>query len=140
MKFTNGFWQTRPGVDALYAKAAYDIWPKGNGLVITAPTKVIERRGDTLNRPTLTVTLSSPLPDIIGVRVEHHSGGGDALGFDLPGAEDGHGVIEQSENASSLTSGGLTATVKDGAPWSLTFSGGERINQRRPNRVAQTIS
>ena len=26
MKFTDGFWQLRPGVTALYAQEAYDIW------------------------------------------------------------------------------------------------------------------
>lgn len=65
MKFTDGFWQLRPGVTALYAQEAYDIdvtddSADGAGLVITAPTAVIRRRGDVLNRPVLTTTLSSP--------------------------------------------------------------------------------
>ena len=29
MKFTDGFWQLRPGVTALYAQEAYDIWRDG---------------------------------------------------------------------------------------------------------------
>ena len=42
MKFTDGFWQLRPGVTALYAQEAYDIaetddTPDGPGIVITAP-------------------------------------------------------------------------------------------------------
>ncbi len=60
MKFTDGFWQLRPGVTALYAQEAYDMVATESSLVVTAPTKVIERRGDTLNRPVLTVTLTSP--------------------------------------------------------------------------------
>ena len=53
MKFTDGFWQLRPGVEALYAQEAYDVWqtdrtPDGPGLVITAPTSVIAKRGDSL--------------------------------------------------------------------------------------------
>ncbi|HEY8913495.1 alpha-xylosidase [Lacisediminihabitans sp.] len=126
MKFTDGFWQLRSGVEALYAKEAYDVWPSRHGLVITAPTKEIERRGDVLNRPTLTVTLSSPLPNIVGVRVEHHQGVKDELAFDLVGAEDGHGVVEVQGSSSTLTSGDLTATIADGAPWSLSFTAGGR--------------
>src|SRR5690606_20403575 len=65
MKFTDGFWQLRPGVATLYAQEAYDIdrtddTPDGPGIVITAPTAVITKRGDVLNRPVLTTTLSSP--------------------------------------------------------------------------------
>ena len=31
MKFTDGFWQLRPGVTALYAQEAYDIWQTDAG-------------------------------------------------------------------------------------------------------------
>jgi alpha-D-xyloside xylohydrolase len=71
MKFTDGFWQTRPGVTPLYAQEAYDMVAGENSLTVTATTKVIEGRGDTLDCPTLTVTLSSPLPNIVRVRIEH---------------------------------------------------------------------
>ena len=73
MKFTDGFWQLRPGVHPVYAAEAYDIdartSPSGDRLVVTAPTKVIASRGDTLNRPTLTVSLSSPMAGVVTVRV-----------------------------------------------------------------------
>ena len=59
MKFTDGFWQLRPGVDALYAQEARDLVALDGTLSITAPTKAIERRGDVLNRPVLMVTLRS---------------------------------------------------------------------------------
>jgi len=128
MKFTDGFWQLRPGVTPLYAQEAYDIWPEGeNGIVVTAPTMVIEKRGDVLNRPVLTVSLSSPLPNIIGVKVSHFSGGRDELGFDLIGAQAGHGVVEVSDEQGVLTSGDLSVTVQKGAPYGLTFAAGGRV-------------
>ena len=94
MKFTDGFWQLRPGVTALYAQEAYDIdqtdaAADGDGLVVTAPTTVIATRGDVLNRPTLTVTLSSPLEGVVRVRIAHHTGGTWHGGFELPGAVEG---------------------------------------------------
>lgn len=133
MKFTDGFWQLRPGVSALYAQEAYDIWPTdatidGPGLVITAPTAVITKRGDTLNRPVLTVTLSSPLAGVIRVRVAHHEGGSWHGGFDLPGAvAGGAAAASVDESGGTLTSGALTARVRQGAPWSLSFEQDGRV-------------
>ncbi|MCU1482348.1 MAG: alpha-xylosidase [Subtercola sp.] len=127
MKFTDGFWQMRPGVNALYAQEAYDIEQHENSLVVSAPTKVIQTRGDTLNRPMLTVTLSSPLPDIVGVKVEHFQGGLPQFGFDLVGAEPGHGEVQVTDARGSLTSGALTATVSKGAPFSLEFEASGRV-------------
>ena len=132
MKFTDGFWQLRPGVTALYAQEAFDIEQTdaaadGTGLVVTAPTAVITSRGATLNRPVLTVTLSSPLEGVIRVRIAHHEGGAWHGGFALPGAVAG-GVGIVSADEGTLTSGALTARVSPGAPWSLAFEvDGKRI-------------
>jgi len=122
MKFTDGFWQLRPGVDTLYGQEAYDLEQRDRRVVATVPTRVIARRGDTLNRPVLTVTLHAPLPGVIGVRVEHHTGGADEVGFDLVGAEDGHGEVTLSAEGATLVSGEVTATITRGAPWSLVFT------------------
>ncbi|MEV6148888.1 alpha-xylosidase [Nonomuraea sp. NPDC052129] len=127
MKFTDGLWQLRPGVTALYAAEAHDIWAEDGTVTVTAPTTVIHRRGDTLNRPVLSLTLSSPLPDVIRVRVDHHVGGGEERGFELPGAEDGHGVVKADDTiGATLTSGALSATIAPGAPWNLSFHGDGR--------------
>jgi alpha-D-xyloside xylohydrolase len=122
MKFTDGFWQMRPGVSALYAEEAYDIVAAADSLTVTATTKVIADRGDTLNLPTLTVTLSSPLPGVVGVRIEHFQGGRAPIGFNLLGEQAGCGKAEVTAAGGTLTSGDLVATVAPGAPWELTFS------------------
>jgi alpha-D-xyloside xylohydrolase len=57
MKFTDGLWQLRPGVTELYAAEAYDICAQADAFTVTAPTAVIHRRGDTLNRPVLSLRL-----------------------------------------------------------------------------------
>jgi alpha-D-xyloside xylohydrolase len=130
MKFTDGFWQLRPGVAALYGQEAYDIWEAtdtvdGPGLVVTAPTKVIAGRGDTLNRATLTVTLSSPLEGVVRVRVAHHVGGLDEFSFGLPGAGSA-GETRTDAAGGELRTGALVARVEQGAPWALSFSSGGR--------------
>ncbi|NDK32201.1 alpha-xylosidase [Nesterenkonia haasae] len=121
MKFTDGFWQMRPGVEALYGRETYDVWIEGATVVATVPTKVIQQRGDTLNRPVLTVTLASPLPGIIGVTLEHHRGGRKELSFDLPGAQHGSGTAELTETGARLVSGSVAAEITSGAPWNLRF-------------------
>ena len=126
MKFTDGFWQLRPGVTALYAQEAYDIaetddTPDGVGIVITAPTMVIAKRGDTLNRPVLTTTLSSPAEGVIRVRVAHHEGGRWHGGFDLPGSGSGAPTVSITESGGVLDAGSLVARIIPGAPWDLAF-------------------
>ncbi|GAA1997870.1 alpha-xylosidase [Microbacterium pumilum] len=142
MKFTDGFWQLRPGVSALYAHEAYDIWqtdatPDGPGLVITAPTSGIAKRGDTLNRPVLTVTLSSPLEGVVRVRVAHHIGGAWHGGFALPGVvPGGAGTVGVTGDGGTITTGGLTARVTQGAPWSLAFERDGRLLTSSGSRAA----
>jgi alpha-D-xyloside xylohydrolase len=124
MKFTDGFWQMRSGVAALYAQEAYEIDRRedgvdGEALTVLAPTKVIERRGDVLNRPTLTVSLSSPLEGVVRVRVEHHRGTPATPGFPLPGAGRA-GAARLTEDGGELVTGDLRARVGRGA-WDLSF-------------------
>ena len=77
MKFTDGYWQVRDGFSPLHPAQVDDVRadPVAGTLTVYAPTAVIRRRGDTLNRPLLTITYSSPAPGVIGVRIEHHRGG-----------------------------------------------------------------
>ncbi|MFF7291778.1 alpha-xylosidase [Microbacterium sp. NPDC008134] len=123
MRFTDGFWQLREGVSALYAREARDIAESEGRLIVTAPTKVIETRGDTLNRPVLTVTLDAPLDGVIGVTIEHHTGGRAHEGFDLPGLgnTDTTSEIVIDGAGGTLRSGTLVAHVRAGAGWSLSF-------------------
>ena len=121
MKFTDGFWRVRDGVTAVYAREAYEIGVSGDALVVLAPDKVIGHRGDTLNRPLLTLTLTAPLPGVIGVRIEHHTGGTAPRGFDLIGAQDGVGEIHVGNTEATMTSGNLVARVAKGSPWSIVF-------------------
>jgi len=121
MKFTDGFWQVRDGVTAVYAREAYEIGVSSDALVVLAPDKVIGHRGDTLNRPLFTLTLTAPLPGVIGVRLEHHTGGTAPRGFDLIGAQDGVGEIHVGNSEATMTSGNLVARVAKGSPWSIVF-------------------
>ena len=122
MKFTDGFWQLRPGVDALYAREAREIAVEGDELKVWAPTRVIGARGDTLNRPLLTVSLGSPAEGVIRVRIEHHAGDGVAgRRLELPGAGSAAAQIRIDERGGLLDAGSLRARIAPGAPWHLSF-------------------
>ncbi len=125
MKFTDGYWHLRPGVTAAYAQEAYKVEADGDALVITAPSRAIEARGNVLNLPVLTVRLHSPAEGVIAVRMDHHTGGRRSPGFDLA-ATSGHGTVAVTETSATLTSGNLRAVLTKGAPWNLEFFSGER--------------
>lgn len=126
MRFTDGFWQLRAGVEALYAQEAYDLDVTDGQLRVTAPTKVIADRGDVLNRPTLTVTVSSPMPGVARVRVDHFQGTRQPRRF-VPDEGDAAGVVKVDEAGdATLQTGELTVEVRRGAPWSMTFRSGGR--------------
>jgi len=136
MKFTNGYWMIRDGVDALYAREAYELTANetNESLNVLATTSVVRGRYDTLNLPTFNVDVTSPAEGVVRVVARHWQGAAEQPGFplnaDRPGGRDyvtvaahGNGDGEVGENGADvmLTTGGLTAKVVKGSPWSLSF-------------------
>jgi alpha-D-xyloside xylohydrolase len=122
MRFTNGFWLMREGVQAFYGKTAHRIDASDHGLTIFAPSKVIADRGDTLNIPLITTRLHSPMKNIIGMKVTHHEGGIDrGPHFEL--ASDGSALtISREGSAYSATSADLVASITEGETFLLDIS------------------
>ncbi|MBS5401808.1 MAG: alpha-xylosidase [Bifidobacterium sp.] len=153
MKFTNGYWLIRDGVEPLYAREAYEIAADAEteSLDILALTAVIRDRANTLNLPTFNIDITSPSEGVIRVRAAHWLGATDYPGFplnaDRPGGRDyisvradGEGDGETGVNGASveLTSGGLTARVVKGAPWNLTFlADGKVLTESRGKSLAR---
>ena len=133
MKFTDGNWMMRKGVRAFYPAQAYDVKTDTDALTIYAPTKTIRHRGDTLDGPLLTVRFSSPLPDVICVRLSHFSGT-QAPGphFPLFSSQDHEVSVQDGEDAATLTSGRLTARVARKGGWGMEFQcRGENDHEKR---------
>jgi len=131
MKFTDGQWMLQPGVGAHYAAEAYAVEAHDDKLVVLATTRPIKHRGDTLQGPTLTVTLSSPLPGVIRVSVAHFSASEPPrLHVPMPGAGRPAVQIEDTAARATLTSGALSVDVRKGEGWSLTFREGDRVLTR----------
>ncbi|MFJ9174806.1 alpha-xylosidase [Streptomyces sp. NPDC102360] len=122
MKFTDGFWLMRDGVEASYATEVRDLRVDADRFTAFAATQRIERRGDTLNSPLLTVDCFTPAEGVIGVRVTHHAGkrrtGPD---FGLPGEDAGTGTVRRDGTRVELSSGALSVCLDEAAPWQLSF-------------------
>jgi len=131
MKFTDGQWLLQPGVTAHYAAQAYAVEATPDRLVVLATTRPIRHRGDTLQGPTLTLTLSSPMPGVIRVKAEHFSESDPPrLGIPMPGAGQPEVVVEDGPARATLTSGGLSVDVLKGDDWGLVFREGDRVLTR----------
>jgi alpha-D-xyloside xylohydrolase len=131
MKFTDGQWMLQPGVAAHYAAEAYAVEVFEDRLVVLATTRPIKHRGDTLQGPTLTLTLSSPMEGVIRVSVEHFSASQPPrLHVPMPGAGKPAVRIEENESRASLSSGAITVDVRKGEGWGLVFREGDRVLTR----------
>lgn len=136
MKFTNGFWLPRPGIQLHYARQSYSTEPEPASLTITAPEQVIRSRGDALNIGALTVTLAAVDEGVIRVRVVHHFELGSHARFvnSSPPRESDF-LVESAPT--HLTSGQLSAVVTPGGEWGVTFAGGGRpLTAMGPKSVA----
>ena len=74
MKFTEGYWLLSERTNGQFASQAYRIEAIENGLRVVAPTSPVLSRGDTLNRPTITIEFLAVSPEVISVRAWHYEG------------------------------------------------------------------
>ncbi|NLN63890.1 MAG: alpha-xylosidase [Clostridiaceae bacterium] len=122
MKFSDGYWNLRKGVTLHSPAEARDISAEQKLLKITAPTKKIHHRGDTLNLAQLTFEFSSPIPDCIGVKIFHHKGRVDhGPAFQLYENPDTPVEILFTEYQAMLVSGDLSVQIKRNSPWQIDY-------------------
>jgi alpha-D-xyloside xylohydrolase len=123
MKFTDGYWQKQPGYTPLYAVEVDDIRidTERGKMVVFASTTHVTGRGDTLNRPLITVTYSATAPGVVGVEVVHHSGrleGSPSFALDTA---DAVAEVSLTESYGVLRSGDLEVRVARSGPWHVDF-------------------
>ena len=84
MKFRDGYWLIKSGLNQISSAEFFEAEFRGKEFHVFSTAKKIARRGDTLNVPVLTTVISSPMPDIVHVRTFRHKGGKPVLPvFDL---------------------------------------------------------
>jgi len=122
MKFTNGYWQMRPGLTAHVVVQVYDVEMDDDALTVYAPTNRVRGRGDTLNTPTMTVRYSSPMANVIRVEAHHHKGARDrGPAFEIFADETPEVRIVDSAEVATLTSGDLQVRVAKTGDWDVDF-------------------
>ncbi|WP_327189641.1 alpha-xylosidase [Streptomyces xinghaiensis] len=127
MKFTDGYWLMREGVTGSYPVQVLDVTTGPGTLEIHAPTRPIRHRGDLLKGPVVTISCTSPMPDVIGVRLTHFAGGtGTAPHFPLSAQEGFLPEVSYDGEEAVLTSGSLSLTAGRKGPWALDFRAGGR--------------
>jgi alpha-D-xyloside xylohydrolase len=141
VKFTDGYWQLRDGVQARYPAQVYDVTAEPDALTVYAPTRKIEQRGDTLNEPLLTVRCTSPAPDVISVSVSHFLGVGTRLPqFRLNADPSVQVLIEVDASQAAIASGALTARFRRGEDWALEFLADGNLLTASANKAMALIT
>ncbi|ALS01838.1 alpha-xylosidase [Enterococcus silesiacus] len=126
MKFTDGYWMTKEGYTIQSPKEVFSVQKKADSVILYAPYKKIERRGDTLNLGMSTITLSSPQPDMVSVKIVHHEKNNHGPNFELNIAEV-QPLIEETENQVVLTTGNLSVTATLNDVFQLQFFGENKL-------------
>ncbi|HCX85808.1 MAG TPA: alpha-xylosidase, partial [Micrococcales bacterium] len=145
MKFSDGYWLLPPGTQLERPRDVDEVVREGDELVVYAPTTPVLSRGDTLNRSLITVRLTAPMPDVVGVRISHHVGGVHRGPHFVLGTEAHDVAIELPEalgkGPATLTSGRLTARVATDGPWGLEFvDAGGRVLTRSMDRSVGLVT
>lgn len=108
--------------DITSAVYVHSVQQRGNCLLVYAAPKSVEKRLAQLDTPLLTIQFHSPRENIIGVKIQHHTGGrGIAPAFELNTDEDTAVQIENNDTEAFLKSGRTSVTIRKGADWSIDF-------------------
>ncbi|MEV4674139.1 alpha-xylosidase [Actinomadura sp. NPDC049382] len=136
MKFSDGYWMMREGVQAFHPVEVLDVDAGADSFTVYAPVQKIRHRGDLLKGPVVTVTCEAPMPDVIGVTLTHFAGerrrGPEFELATAPGGE-----VAVGEEAATLTSGALSVRVGRGEGWRVDFlADGRRLTGSAPKAQA----
>ncbi|MBZ4665440.1 alpha-xylosidase [Mahella sp.] len=75
MKFTDGYWLKKKGVNIYNAAEVYDVKRDNDSVTVYCPPVKVMHRGQTLGGPLLTIRFTSPRENIIRVQAYHFTGG-----------------------------------------------------------------
>ena len=126
MKFTNGYWLTRDEYDVNSPAEAFSAKQNGKEMTVFAPYKRIKTRGDELNLGMTTIKLTSPVEDVIGVKLTHFDQDTHGPSYKLNNL-DPDVNIDITDKHASLTSGKLSVNfpLRDEFDMSFTADGRE---------------
>lgn len=138
MRFTDGYWMMREGVDAAYPAEAYEVTSDPDSWTAFATAQRIEHRLYLAMGPVITVRCFSPMPNVIGVDITHFSGGMPAEpNFALDHVDDVDCEVAVDETTARLVSGELSVSLNRRDPWRMDFHGaGRHLTSSSPQAMA----
>ncbi|MBE0600173.1 MAG: alpha-xylosidase [Firmicutes bacterium] len=111
MKFTDGFWMTKPGVELFNCAQVQDArWEAGAYAVYCSYTP-ISHRGMTLTGPMITLRFAAPRQGILSVRVTNYEGGSGKEPHFALYPDGGTPTVEAVGDTITVSSGTLKAIV-----------------------------
>lgn len=136
MKFSNGNWLTREGFNIASPRRLKQVLRQANELVCYASYHDSPARSATIGGPLFTIRITSPLENVVRVRVEHNQGvlvrGPE---FSMSEAAVGSVSTGEDEAAVWLKTGSLIVRIPKAAPWSMEFWDGDRLLTRSAPRA-----
>ena len=127
MKFTDGFWALKPGVQMYNCAQVQDARWQEDAYVVYCSHMPIVNRGMTLNAPLLTLTFRAPRPGILSVKVEHHQGRAQIEPKFQLNETGMKPVVTETHDQIIIASGPLTAHISKNAFGLAFFEDGVRL-------------
>lgn len=131
MKFIDGYWMNATPYMIHYIGSAYSWRSVDGGVELIATKDPIRHRGQTLSGPTLTVTVFSPCPNIIGIDYRHFADRPGTFTYPLHKEDDFAPTVTVEGDTIVLTSGETRAVIAvsqnqtdrtaSPMPWSIRF-------------------
>lgn len=140
MKFSNGCWLHKEGTEVFSPAEVYFVkkdeqeFVKETGkftckeLILTAPTKKIVTRGDTLGGVNLTIRISSPFQEAFRIRTDHYLGVKEkGPSFELTMDEEHNLTVDNREELIIVHSGSLRLEINK-TDWKMEcYRGDEKV-------------
>ena len=122
MKVRDGYWNILKHVKHLPKASIVDVDASVGKLCIYTASKRIEHRGSTLNTPTITMEITSPLPNVLHIRSYHFKGEyKKGPHFDLVDDNDELLTITKAGDATCASSQDLSSKVLSCGPGDVAF-------------------
>ncbi|WP_268912323.1 alpha-xylosidase [Lentilactobacillus sp. SPB1-3] len=138
MKFTDGYWLTRPQYEIQSPREIFDFNKSDNELTLYAPFKQIADRGDELNLGMTTIKLTSPIEGVIGVQLIHFDQNQVGPSFELAD-EHPNVTINTSEDELSFKSGSLTAKMPYKSDFEIDFLHDDKVITKSMDKAQGVI-
>lgn len=122
MRFSNGCWLNRVGLEVFSPQEVYEVIQKEESVEILVPCNAIKTRGDTLGGPLLTYEISSPLKDIFKVKISHYKGTLDKGPHFKLNTQQQPLEVQSEKGKVSIQSGKMCLTMKSENGFEMTVS------------------